>query len=72
MITVRAKCNVNHNGTWHLTGEIFDVSVEEAETLNGAQCVEVIRTSDAESESEHEEPVKEEKPKRSRNRKSSK
>lgn len=72
MITVRAKCNVNHNGTWHLTGEIFDVSAEEAEMLNGAQCVEVVGTLDAESEPEHEEPVKEEKPKRSRSRKPSK
>lgn len=72
MMTVQAKCNVNHNGTWHLTGEIFDVSAEEAETLNSAQCVEVVGALDVESESEHEEPAKEEKPKRSRGRKATK
>ena len=25
MVTVRAKCNLNFDGKWHMGGEIFDV-----------------------------------------------
>lgn len=36
---VSANCNVNHNGVWHHTGGVFEISEADAKALGDAVTV---------------------------------